>query len=910
MTALSRLNTTALLLMIILIFSPAGNNTLYGRVSDSLFVQTFTFDSLSTRRAEFEFPPAGKTWSKILMFYTLKCDSATTGDPYPCGEWDVNTYTRIYRHTGLYDSLKHTHPHFIVDGKSPDQFLYSENPRYDYFEKWSLGEEPMFPDEDHYLKFEGTDYLEIPVEAVRDLDSTFTISMWVKGDISVQPQNDNLFEAMDMGGRVLNVHLPWGTGTVYFDAGGRLSGNNNRLSKQADPGDYMGRWNHWAFTKDAGSGIQRIFLNGELWHEAGNMFKTIDTIDRFIIGANGNANGGFYAGSLDEVRIWDTVLDAETIAEWRFKPITRQHPQFTHLKVNYTFDHLQGDIIPDSSPNQFHAASSGQPQQIPFGRLSSSDLKPYAGSYIVLDSIPAPKVTVYFYGNAADPGVVTSIENVWPAYDSFYNAEGQLLSERPITNPQIFDNGEHIYYDPPEEVIDVIELGRFITPYGKGLNLGENGFTWIYDVTDYAPLLQGRVDLQAANDFELLDLKFVFIKGQAPREVLEIKNLWPGGDYQYTELAEDKKIQPIPLRLIDNAAGYKIRARISGHGHAGPYNCCEWDAKEHSISVNGIRRFNWKIWRDCGYNPVYPQGGTWQFDRAGWCPGTWVDTYDFDLSPYVQPGQEIVLDYGIEAPDLDTGEGDGRYYTEFQLISYGPVRQKYDTEITAILAPSTLDENGRLNPLSLQPIVEIRNLGSVTLTHLKITYGLISNTKAVFQWEGHLDFEQSETVVLPKPDWSGMDRPDARFSVTLSKPNGRRDKNRSNNTMITVVEAPVILPSEFVLYLELPGFERAVDNQVVIVSEAQDTVFFKNDFQDNEIFSRTIHLAEGAYEFTITDNNEDGLIRHWWLRGYDPDSIGENGSIQIRSVQDSLLMDLGYDFAEKENLQFFVGIPE
>ena len=88
-----------------------------------------------------------------------------------------------------------------------------------------------------------------------------------------------------------------------------------------------------------------------------------------------------------------------------------------------------------------------------------------------------------------------------------------------------------------------------------------------------------------------------------------------------------------------------------------------------------------------------------------------------------------------------------------------------------------------------------------------------------------------------------------------------------------------------------------------------ETVFFKDDFLDDELYSGSIILEPGAYELTIRDSQEDGLIRHWWLRGYDPDSIGKNGLIQIRSTQDSVLIDLGYDFAEKENLQFFVGSP-
>ena len=93
------------------------------------------------------------------------------------------------------------------------------------------------------------------------------------------------------GGRIVNIHMPWGTGVVYWDAGGRLSGNNNRLSRRARPGEFKGRWNHWAFTKDARSGEMAIYLNGELWHSAGNMTKTMPPMDSFVIGANLDEGG-------------------------------------------------------------------------------------------------------------------------------------------------------------------------------------------------------------------------------------------------------------------------------------------------------------------------------------------------------------------------------------------------------------------------------------------------------------------------------------------------------------------------------------------------------------------------------------------------------------------------------------------
>ena len=880
---------------------------LYGRDGDTLTVQTFSFDSISTRRARFQFPDDAKSWAKILMYYTLQCDSATTGDPYPCGEWDVTTHTYVFKHTGRYDSTLHTHPYFKVNGESPRTFAYSDEPRYYYYVGWSDPEGTVQRDaDDHYARFDGEDYIEVPPEAVQDLDSAFTISMWVKGDAAKQPQNDNLLEAADRGGRVLNIHLPWGTSEIYFDAGGRLGGNNNRLTKSADKGEYAGRWNHWAFTKDVSSGMQRIFLNGKLWHEAGNMTKPIEAIDRFIIGANSGANGGFYAGSVDDIRIWNVALSEDEIADWRFRRIDESHPNYDNLKVNYTFDSGQGDLIVDSSPNVYHAKSSGQPHVIRYGLMGESDYKPGVDAVIGIDSVIAPKVTVQFFDDVYNPEKLTSAKDFWAAYDYYFDRSGNLLREVAVEEPELLENDEHTYYSKPFEVVERYELGRFITPYGKGLRLGDDGFTWVYDVTDYSILLRGEVELQAANDFELLDLKFVFIEGTPPRELLSIENVWESRSFRYGELADDKELKAKMVRLNPAASTYMVRSRISGHGHYGPRNCCEWDAKEHYLTVNGFRRFNWTVWRDCGMNPVYPQGGTWQFDRAGWCPGTWVDTYDHELIPYVQPGAEVILDYAIEPYDPDNDEAGGSYVVEHQLFSYGEPNFTRDAAIRDIIAPNSRDEHGRMNPVSGSAIIEIENLGSDTLRSLTIRYGLNGNRESKYVWNGSLGFLQSERVVLPKPDWSGMSG-ESRFTAHISKPNGKKDKNKINNAMSVGVVPPHILPERFIVYLETPGFGRAEENSIVIVDESGTVVVEQSGFEDDSTYQEHITLKSGGYEFRFVDSNEDGMIRHWWLRGSDPERIGRNGLLQIQDMEGNVLMNLGYDFADREVVRLFVG---
>ena len=310
-----------------------------------------------------------------------------------------------------------------------------------------------------------------------------------------------------------------------------------------------------------------------------------------------------------------------------------------------------------------------------------------------------------------------------------------------------------LLYIPVDDTVEVFELENYVTPYGMGIDLnGDCGWTYVYDVTDYAPLLKGRVEISSGNQQELLDMKFIFVEGIPLRDVISVKNLYPWGNYKYEEIAIDSVMQPFELILDPKASGYMLRARISGHGHHGPRNCCEWDNKTHTYYANESVLFRWNIWKNCGDNPIYPQGGTWQFDRAGWCPGAAVDTYDFELTNFINPGDTIMFDYGIEMYK-DNGEKGGNYRQCHQLFSYGKPNFANNVEVYDIIAPSDKDEYSRKNPICKDPEIIIRNSGSNTLRSLTINYGLENEEIYTYIWNGKLEFTGKENVTLPNINW-------------------------------------------------------------------------------------------------------------------------------------------------------------
>ncbi len=72
-----------------------------------------------------------------------------------------------------------------------------------------------------------------------------TITLWARGGDS-QPHTNSVFwfygEGASGGGRVLQAHLPWSNGTIFFDVGGCCAGATpaQRISQGTDPQFYKG----------------------------------------------------------------------------------------------------------------------------------------------------------------------------------------------------------------------------------------------------------------------------------------------------------------------------------------------------------------------------------------------------------------------------------------------------------------------------------------------------------------------------------------------------------------------------------------------------------------------------------------------------------------------------------------------
>ncbi|MEN8187230.1 MAG: peptide-N-glycosidase F-related protein [Bacteroidota bacterium] len=449
------------------------------------------------------------------------------------------------------------------------------------------------------------------------------------------------------------------------------------------------------------------------------------------------------------------------------------------------------------------------------------------------------------------------------------------------------------------------QINSFVTPYGKRLNLTDKGWEYVWDVTDYAPILKGDRRIEHGNNQELHDLKFLFIKGKPSRNVLKVENIWTYGKYKYEDLALDSVLKEKKVAILKEGKNFKLKSRISGHGHSGPYNCCEWDEKIHSYRIKGNEfPINWTVWKDCGHNPIHPQGGTWQFDRAGWCPGTAVDTHDFEITPFAIGKDSISLDYQIEMFD-DNGEKDGFFRMSHQLITYDAPNFNTDAAIIEIKSPNNkLRYRRSIIANDGTPIIKVRNEGKSLIKKITFTYGVKGGEEYTNTWYGELKFLEEKEIILPPVKMDNLNDTQT-FYVAIKKVNNDRDDQTLNNFATSEWNLPKVFPKEMIIKIQTNDIGRASENSYTLINEDGKLIKERAVFPENTIIADTLRLEKGLYTWIIRDTKEDGMIRHWWYRKEKPDEVGRNGKIEFMNIQDTeVLAAPPFDFADFYSFSF------
>jgi len=664
-----------------------------------------------------------------------------------------------------------------------------------------------FLQENSHAEFDGKSFVEIPKEALSSIDKEITISFWAKGDKSL-PYNTQIFEAVNnKNQRVLNSHLPWSNNRIYWDAGNN-GGSYDRIDFEAVPELFKNDWAHWAFTKNTTTGDMKIYRNGKVIHSGTGKTLEMDKIEVFRI-ASGATSNGRWTGNLNDFAIWDRELSENEIVEFS-KGITLN---VNDMLVFYRFNSLINDNeLIDESENKINAFAFGLPNLI---KTNSNE---YYREFQVLDAsieieflegnitsskvestedvrVNLSKKTLFVYNHESPNQIVpayiynktsnllrtpTDTMFVNPIINYTYDEDGSVIDSIISSKTKLYDNETIVWYNPTVDY----EIDRFITPYGIGLDLGDDGFTWKVDVTEFSPVLNGWVDLRAGNDQELLDLQFIFIKGTPARNVNAVRRIWGSGG-NYSQVVTNDAIAPVELKLDNESSMFRVLTRSSGHGFGGDVsktnNCSEFCAREHSLWINDSQEFAWTGWKECGDNPVYPQGGTWILDRTDWCPGAPVTTYRHELNELVKPGDLVKFDYEIENPQQYTPYGNW-VFTGY-LVEYGDFNFETDAGVLEILSPNNHDEFLRFNPICNNSRVLISNNGSKLITSLELKWKIDGKFEGTYTWKGAIPSLSSTEITIPL-DFDAFENiayKDRIFELEILSVNGEVDEYSRNN---------------------------------------------------------------------------------------------------------------------------------
>lgn len=755
-----------------------------------------------------------------------------------------------------------------------------------------------------------------------DFENEMTISFWANGDNDLLPANTSVIEAADsLNRRVANIHFPWSDSRNYWDAG--KGSGYDRIDKLATPDEIELSWHHWAFTKNAVDGTMNIYKDGALWLTGSDKNRAVGEINKFIIGANKNF-GNTWAGKLDEFRIWDVALSEATINDWKNKKVDATHPNFANLVTYYDFDGTP--TVSDKSGNDRNAMANNSDMVIldaeSFSGYTTSVNRPditfVQGTYtsaldsvMIVDSTLATTSDLLEYAVDGRKFSIVDIQPVYTAgYSYLFNHIGEKIDSTAIAADVTLEPETLTYYKKPFEVVNKFEIGRFITPYGIGFDLGPNGFTYVYEVSDYQSLLHGDVDFAAHNTQELIDVQFKFIEGTPPRDVLSIEHIWnQSGSFLYKNLDDDVNLPAKEVALNPDGGMFKVRSRITGHGHNGANNCCEWGngvGRDHELLVNGTLRDTWEIWQEteCGDNPNTGQGGTWPYAREGWCPGDIVEDHEFDITPFVTPGTTATIDYDIEdVPAADPAQGNGNYVIAMHLITYGEPNFNLDAAVVDVLNPNNWEYYSKWNPTCQNPRILIKNTGATTLTSCKIDVWVGGPDNFVtIDWTGSLEFLEEEMVEIPVTaewwyDFEGL----MTFNAQVRNPNGGVDEYPNNDVYSVNFEASPVINDPFYIWFKTNN--KANENEIYLKDQNGDVIYSRTSLTNNTDYKDTLDLPEGCYTLELYDSDHDG-IGFWYSAAAEGET---SGFLRLRKVGGSMIKVFDTDFGHYTKYSFSVG---
>lgn len=465
---------------------------------------------------------------------------------------------------------------------------------------------------------------------------------------------------------------------------------------------------------------------------------------------------------------------------------------------------------------------------------------------------------------------------------------------------------------------DTVELGRMITPYAADYaSVLPSNWThrYVFDVTDYYTLLKNNATVRLfyygySGGFTA-DVKFDFVEGTPARNVTGVKTLWRG-DYWYGKAGSpiDSFVKAQSYTAPAGTVSSDLKMTITGHGMDAAQNCAEFCPKNYYVKSDGTPVTTQLIWRDnCGKNPVFPQGGTWVYNRANWCPGAQVGVLSHTI-PGMSAGTYRSIDVDFDPyTSAPGGNGlNGDYMITGTMISYGGFNKQTDAGIVDVIAPNKHEQYVRSNSACGKPKIKVQNNGANPITSLKIQYGLDSTgyTPSQYTWTGTIAPLQITEIELPVDagvkNTGGNNK---RFTAQILEVNNTADADPTNDTFQAFFDAVPRWVSGIAIQLKTNNM--ATENKWEVFNEAGALVASRQGQAANTIYRDTLNLAPGCYKLQVSDAGCDGL--YFWNN-----PTQGTGTFAVTKVSNRFPISLtnyyGGDFGCGFEQQFVVAGPQ
>lgn len=453
-----------------------------------------------------------------------------------------------------------------------------------------------------------------------------------------------------------------------------------------------------------------------------------------------------------------------------------------------------------------------------------------------------------------------------------------------------------------------IEVARLITPYSSFMRKGRYGYdsTWVhpyvYDITDYLPLLKGDSIIYSASTGGWDDKgKFGFkhtvtlylIKGDTLRNPVRVIPAFQN-NYRYNDSSQmDSVIQPFKFRLKKGENYAKLRTIITGHDQEG-----EFSPIQFYVKLNGKRIFEKRLWKtDCDKNPIQPQSGTWIFSRTNWCPGEKVNEIEVHLPDLINfEDNEIEIVFG--KIQTESKKINALYSVESHIITYG-YKDSFDVALVDIISPSRNPNYKLYNPSCSKIRFLIKNEGSQKINTFDVE---VSYKNIGFVYRILLDLMPQETKIY---ELNYSDMGDTLVGLELVK---RSLNVNGNNDFIRteIIQTPKLQSRN--LIFEISTTNDSSNNILVLRNGNGDTVLKKDYFNNDHTYRDTLQLNSGCYHLELFDYDKnyecgDGLSFWYSSRVMKKTS----GIFKIYDAKSGKLLKVfNPDFGGKINYEFRV----